>query len=97
MTIPLDAALNANGTPKKKRARDWKDTFVAKSKRGNLIIFQKRGRRIVPLYVLKKRVRIPARLGLRKELRKQRNPMRRAIMDRIREMVTEQKRERRRR
>lgn len=87
LTIPLDAALNTNGTPKKRRARDWRNTFVAKSKKGNLIIFQKRGRRIVPLYVLKKKVRIPARLGLRKELRKKRPPMRRAILARIRELA----------
>lgn len=87
LTIPLDPALNDDGTPKKKRARDWKDTFVIKSRRGNLIIVQKRGRRIVPLYVLKKRVRIKARLGLRKEMKKQRPELRRNVLNRIHELV----------
>jgi hypothetical protein len=90
LTIPLDAALNANGTPKKRNARAWQNTFVRKSKKGNLIIFQKRGKRIVPLYVLKEKVRIPARLGLRVELRKGRAPMRKAIIQRIKLMVKDQ-------
>ncbi len=65
LAIPLPAALNANGTPKKRRARDWRNTFVTKSKRGNLLIFQKKGAgKIVPLYVLKTTVLIPQRLGL---------------------------------
>lgn len=68
LTIPLRAALNSDGTPKKKRARAWRNTFVAKSKKGNLIIFQKRGGRIVPLYVLKRSVKIPPRLNMRSTL-----------------------------
>ena len=39
LTIPLPAALNANGTPIMKSARDWPNTFVAKTKAGNLVIF----------------------------------------------------------
>jgi hypothetical protein len=65
MTIPLPAALNSDGTPKHRTAREWNDTFVAESRAGNLIIFQRQGRLIVPLYVLRKEVRVPARLGLR--------------------------------
>lgn len=68
LTIPLPAALNANGTPKKKSAREWDNTFVAKSKAGNLIIFQRQGSKIVPLYVLKTSVTIPPRLGMQKTL-----------------------------
>jgi len=68
LTIPLKAALNNRGIPKKRRARDWKNTFVRKSKRGNLIIFQKRGKGLIPLYVLKKSVKIPPRLGMGKVL-----------------------------
>lgn len=68
LTIPLPAALNANGTPKKASARDWDNTFVARSKAGNLIIFRKEGTGIVPLYVLKTSVTIPPRLGLRKTI-----------------------------
>lgn len=69
LTIPLPAALTSRGTPRRRRARDWPNTFVQRSRRGNLIIFQKRGSRIVPLYLLKKRVRIPRRLGLGATLR----------------------------
>lgn len=66
LTIPLPAAMNSRGIPIKKKARDWQNTFVAKSKKGNLLIFQKRGREIVPLYLLKKQVKLRARLGLGK-------------------------------
>lgn len=66
LTIPLKAALNSNGTPKKRSAREWNNTFVGQSKAGNLIIFQRQGRQLIPLYVLKKSVKIKARLGLRK-------------------------------
>jgi len=68
LTIPLPAALDGNGVPLKTKARDWPNTFVAKSKAGNLIIFQRRGTSIVPLYVLKTSVTIPPRLGMKKTL-----------------------------
>lgn len=68
LTIPLPAALNPDGTPKKRRARDWDRTFIKRSKSGNLLIFRKVGDKIEPLYVLKKSVRIPARLGMRQTL-----------------------------
>lgn len=65
LTIPLPGALNSDGTPIRATARAWENTFVARSKRGNLLIFQKRGGRgIVPLYLLKESVTIPARLGM---------------------------------
>jgi hypothetical protein len=51
-----------------KSARDWPNTFVAKTKAGNLVIFQKRGATIVPLYVLKTQVTIPPRLNMRTSL-----------------------------
>lgn len=68
LTVPLPAALNPNGTPKKKSARDWQNTFVARTKNGNLLIFQKRGTQIVPLYVLKSMVTIKPRLGMRETI-----------------------------
>ncbi len=71
LTIPLPAALNNRGIPLKRRARDWDDTFVARSKRGNLIIFQKQSDGgIVPLYLLKRSVTIPPRLRLGETLEK---------------------------
>lgn len=68
LTIPLPPALDARGVPLKRRARDWRDTFVYKSRRGNLLIAQRRGRTLVNLYVLKRSVRIPQRLGLGKTI-----------------------------
>lgn len=62
LTIPLPAACDSRGLPLKPSARDWDNTFVARSKRGNLLIFQRRGRGIVPLYLLKTSVYMPARL-----------------------------------
>lgn len=55
MAIPLSAALNANGTLKRPRPRDWDHTFVAASyKNGErkLIIYRRIGRKITPLYLL---------------------------------------------
>jgi len=69
LTIPLPAALNSDGTPKKRSAREWDKTFVKQSKKGNLLIFQKRGKDIVPLYVLKPKVTIPPRLNMGNTLR----------------------------
>ena len=54
--------------PLQSSPRSWPNTFCTTSKAGNLIIFQKRGTSIVPLYVLKTQVTIPPRLGMRKTL-----------------------------
>lgn len=70
LTVPLPSALDSRGIPLRRSARDWEDTFVIKSKKGNLLIVQKRGRKIIPLYVLKKEVTIPERLGMRDEIKK---------------------------
>ncbi len=66
LTIPFPAALNAQGVPIHRRARDWDNTFVARSSGGSLLIFQKGGKGITPLYLLKKSVRIKPRLGAAK-------------------------------
>ena len=68
LTVPLSAAKDARGVPLKARARDWGNTFVARNKKGNLIIYQKRGRSMVPLYILVRSVYIPPRLGMEKRL-----------------------------
>lgn len=68
LTIPLDAALNSDGTPRFPTAREWANTFVGRSKKGNLLIFQRRGRAIIPLYALRKEVTIKPRLGLKREI-----------------------------
>jgi hypothetical protein len=59
LTIPLQAALTPAGVPRG-RARDFQNTFFAYSKAGNLILFQRQGKSIVPLFVLKKSVKVPA-------------------------------------
>jgi hypothetical protein len=67
LTIPLPAALDSRGVPLRAKARDWDSTFIAKTKKGNLIIFRKEtGGKITPLYLLKNSVTIPARLGMGK-------------------------------
>jgi hypothetical protein len=68
LCIPLPTALDGNGVPLRKSPRDWENTFVATSKAGNLMIFQKRAGSIVPLYVLKDQVTLPPRLGMRDTL-----------------------------
>lgn len=68
LTVPLKAALDSRGVPLKSGARQWENTFVKKGKSGHLLIFQKRGRTIVPLYLLVKEVKIPPRLGMRTTL-----------------------------
>jgi hypothetical protein len=65
LTIPLRAALDGRGVPLRSRARDWDDTFIARTPGGALLIFRKEtGGTITPLYLLKKSVRIPKRLGM---------------------------------
>lgn len=55
LTIPLPAAMTPAGVLRKP-ARQWENTFV----RGK-VIFQRRGEKNVPLFVLKESVDIPAR------------------------------------
>jgi len=75
LAIPLSAAKTGRGVPrgKPKDKNVFGDTFIAKSKRGNLIIFGKQKRQkgknvgktfgnIVPLFVLKKKVKVRARI-----------------------------------
>ncbi len=74
LTIPLPAAMTKAGVLRgAARSGPWGETFLAKTKAGNLVIFGKlkvmKGKsagklrkRIVPLFVLKKSVTIPARV-----------------------------------
>jgi len=62
LTIPLPEALTKAGVPKRPSARAWDNTFIYKSKGNNLIIAQrKKGGGVLPLYILKKRVKVPAK------------------------------------
>lgn len=61
LAIPTEHARTPAGVSRYKSPRDVPDTFVAKG-----VIFQKRGRnKIVPMFILKRRVRIPKRLDPR--------------------------------
>lgn len=66
LTIPLPAAMDPRGVPLRERARQWDNTFVKKSKKGNLIIFRKipGARELTPLYILKTSVYIRPRLRM---------------------------------
>lgn len=68
IAVPLPAALDGKGVPRRLSPRDWGNTFVAETRRGNVVIFQDRGGSIIPLYVLKEDVTIPARLGIAKAM-----------------------------
>lgn len=66
LAIPLPGALDRRGVPKRPSPRDWPNTFVMKSRRNprNLVIMQKEGGHLIPLYLLTKSTRLPRRLGL---------------------------------
>lgn len=62
LTIPLRAALTPAGGPRGS-AGDFPDTFFFRSRAGNLLLGQKTGKGgLVPLFVLKKEVIVPARV-----------------------------------
>lgn len=85
LTIPLPAAKTAAGAGRG-RARDFPNTFVRRSKAGNLILFQKIGKRIIPLFVLKKMVKIPKRPWLKPGVTKSVPRIVKAISRRIKEV-----------
>ncbi len=68
LTIPLPAALDSRGVPLRRNARAWQNTFVQRSRRGNLLIFQRRAAGIVPLFLLKRSVTLPPRLQAQESL-----------------------------
>ena len=67
LAVPLDAVLTNTGRARFGYSpRDWPDTRIHKSKSGHLFIVQdQHGKELLPLYILKKSVTLPARLGLR--------------------------------
>lgn len=68
--VPLPGALKADGTPKKLNPRQWQNTFIAESRRGNLLLFRRVGRKLEPLYALKPQVKIRPRLRLVKQMKR---------------------------
>lgn len=88
LAVPLPAALNGDGTPKKASPRLWSKARVIKSRKGNLLIALRNGRNWIPLYALKEQVKVPARLGLRKELAKDRKMLMKDVRAGIRALLS---------
>jgi len=62
LTVPLPGALTPAGATRYPSARQYPNTFVRRNKNGNLIIYEKRGKKSIrPLFVLKRQVTIPAK------------------------------------
>jgi len=64
LALPLPGAKTPAGVTRG-RPRDFPNTFIQRSRQGNLIIFQQTGSGITPLFLLKREVVIPARPALR--------------------------------
>ncbi len=84
--IPLPEALDRSGKPKPPKS--FRNTFVSESRKGNLLIFQKKGREIVPLFLLRKKVRIPPRMGMGESLKRGVPAFIEGVMDRTIESLT---------
>ena len=68
LAIPLKAALTSAGVPRY-TPREVPNSFIMRTKNGNLMIFAKSGKkRITPMFVLKNSVKIPAFKYLSKSL-----------------------------
>jgi hypothetical protein len=75
LKVPLPSALTPTGRLKGRfKGGKKKGQFIRRSKAGNLIIFDRTGKgkrgKLTPIFVLKKRVKIPKRLFMLKTWRK---------------------------
>lgn len=68
LAIPLKGALTAKGVARG-GPRDFKDTFFATSKKGNLILFGRSMGSIIPLFAMKKEVKIPKKPYMKPSLK----------------------------
>jgi len=81
LTIPLAAAKTPSGVLRK-TARQWDNTFFAKN-----ILFQKRGKKAVPLFALKKSVKIPARRYMSRSLAQAKSQVDKIMLKTIEEQL----------
>ncbi len=81
LTIPLDAAKTASGVARGS-ARSFKNTFFFRF--GGLFIAQKKNDQIIPLFILKKQVKIPKRPFLRPGIMEKLPFIRREILKEVR-------------
>lgn len=63
LAIPLPAAMTNAGVVKAP-PREWPNSFVTRTRGGDLLIATTEGGRLVPLFALKKEVKVPPRLQL---------------------------------
>lgn len=75
LTIPLAGAKTKAGIVRG-GARSFTDTFVMRSRSGDLLIVQRRGRGVLPLFVLKPEITIRGKHYLERGLEKNRAPIR---------------------
>ena len=79
LTIPTEYALTKAGVTKRISARDFENTFVRQG-----IIWQKQGKRkIVPLFILKKSVVIPARRYMSRTLERDKSAIIKTMIEAI--------------
>ena len=88
LTIPLDAAKTQDRAQGATRAgaRFWPNTYVRRSKAGNLLIFSQTGE---PLFLLKQRVTIPARPYVAPAIAKIRKSLRADLAGMLRDVIEE--------
>jgi hypothetical protein len=86
LTIPTQFAKTAAGVVRG-GARSFANTFIQRSKRGNLLIFQKTGDGIIPLFLLVKSVRIKPKHYLRKGMTDKIDSIQRHIVREIQRAV----------
>lgn len=63
--IPLPDVLDAQGVPRTLTSSDWRGAFVIRSRKRHYLIVRREGGGLVPMFLLRKRVTVRARLGLR--------------------------------
>lgn len=87
LAIPLPDALGANGKPRKLTARHWRKAFVQKSAAGELLLVQRRGRKLIPLYALKRYLHIKGDRAARRELKAKRPVFHKELQRALRGML----------
>lgn len=91
LTIPIGEALTPAGVPRG-TAREFKNTFFAWSRNGNLILFGKSpvggSKKIVPLFVLKKMVRIPRKAYMKPSLEEKKDDIVRFFCQDVKDYVS---------
>ncbi len=68
LAIPIGAALTPAGVARFTPNDIRRNSFIKRSKNNNLLIFMKEGKKIIPVFVLKNQVKIPAFKYLSKSL-----------------------------